>query len=82
MAVTDENHNATCRLKRWTGPLAIALCAAAMIAETWGTWNDVLIDFGRELYVPWRLTEGDVPFRDVVHFNGPISPYFFLMSGG
>jgi 4-amino-4-deoxy-L-arabinose transferase-like glycosyltransferase len=42
---------------------------------SWGTWPDVLIDFGRELYVPWRLTEGDVLYRDLAYFNGPLSPY-------
>lgn len=35
----------------------------------------MIVDFGRELYVPWRLAEGDALFRDVVHFNGPLSPY-------
>ncbi|NQT87245.1 glycosyltransferase family 39 protein, partial [bacterium] len=68
--------NTTLLWRRWAGPLVIALCAAAMIRLTWGAWPDVLIDFGRELYVPWRLAEGEVLFRDVVHFNGPISPYF------
>ena len=42
---------------------------------TWGKWPDVLIDFGRELYVPWRLTQGDVLYRDIAVFNGPLSAY-------
>jgi hypothetical protein len=42
----------------------------------WGGWNDVLVDFGRELYVPWRLSEGEVLYRDIAYFNGPLSAYF------
>jgi hypothetical protein len=29
-----------------------------------------------ELYVPWRLNEGDVLYRDIAYFNGPLSPYW------
>lgn len=34
------------------------------------------MDFGRELYVAWRVSEGDVLHRDVASFYGPLSPYF------
>ena len=46
-----------------------------MLAWTWRRWPDVLVDFGGELYVPWRLREGDVLYRDVAYFTGPFSPY-------
>src|SRR5262245_29784993 len=42
---------------------------------SWGTWTDVLVDFGRELYVPWQLAQGKVLYRDIAHFNGPLSSY-------
>jgi hypothetical protein len=64
------------RRRRWAGPLAIASVGIAMLVWTWGTWPDPVVDFGRELYVPWRLSEGDVLYRDVAHFNGPLSQYF------
>ncbi len=35
----------------------------------------MLVDFGRELYVPWRLSLDEVLYRDVAHFNGPLSPW-------
>ncbi len=60
----------------WWGPLVIGAVALPMLAWTWNTWPDVLIDFGRERYVPWRLMEGDVLYRDVAVFNGPLSQYF------
>lgn len=61
------------------GGLHLALLAAAfagLMAWTWGTWPDVLVDFGRELYVPWQMCEGRVLFRDLAWFNGPLSPHW------
>lgn len=62
------------RLARLLPWVAVALYPV-LLARGWGRWNDVLVDFGRELYVPWRLVEGDVLYRDVAYFNGPLSPY-------
>jgi hypothetical protein len=59
-----------------------AVVAAAFVALavwTWGGWPDVLMDFGRELYVAWRVSEGEVLYRDVASFYGPLSPY---VNGG
>jgi 4-amino-4-deoxy-L-arabinose transferase-like glycosyltransferase len=53
----------------------IVTWTAVLIALTWLHWPDVLVDFGREAYVPWRLLEGDVLYRDIAWLNGPISPY-------
>src|SRR5439155_1755159 len=38
-------------------------------------WADPLVDFGRELYVPWQLVRGRVLYADVAYLNGPLSPY-------
>jgi len=48
----------------------------ALMAWTWGTWPDVLVDFGRELYIPWQITEGKRLYLDLAWFNGPLSPYW------
>src|SRR3954464_614934 len=54
----------------------VLLTLTAMLAFTWRTWPEPVIDFGRELYVPWQLSEGKVLYRDIVsYFNGPLSPY-------
>ena len=58
------------------GPALILAASLAMLVWSWGTWPDVLIDFGRELYVPWQLSAGKVLYTDVAYFNGPLSPYF------
>jgi hypothetical protein len=47
-----------------------------MASWSWRKWPDVLVDFGRELYVPWRLAEGDVLYRDVAWINGPLSAWW------
>jgi hypothetical protein len=47
-----------------------------LLAWTWGTWPDVLVDFGRELYVPWQLAQGKRVYTDIAYFNGPLSLYF------
>ncbi|MEL6715112.1 MAG: glycosyltransferase family 39 protein, partial [Planctomycetota bacterium] len=49
------------------------LCLA--VALGWDRGPDALIDFGRELYVPWRLVEGDALHRDIGWFNGPLGPW-------
>jgi hypothetical protein len=59
----------------WADATAIAVAFVALAAGTWGTWPDVLMDFGRELYVAWRISQGDVLYRDVASFYGPLSPY-------
>ncbi len=53
-------------------PVAVGL---GMLVWTWGKWPDVLVDFGRELYVPWRLLEGERLYAELAWFNGPLSPH-------
>lgn len=69
----------------WERRLGAALTTLAFLMyplllwRGWGRWNDVLVDFGRELYVPWRLAEGDLLYREIAYFNGPLSPYWNAM---
>jgi hypothetical protein len=69
-------------LERFPGPIAIAFAFASLVAWTWLTWPDVFVDFGREFYVPMRLAEGAVLYRDLAYFNGPLSPYFNALCLG
>ena len=68
--------------------LAGGILAAAFLALTtwsWGRWTDPVIDFGFELYVPWRILEGEALYRDIAYRNGPFSSYWnaalFAMFG-
>lgn len=59
--------------------LALVLLGGVMgyaLVVSWRRWPDALVDAGRELYVPWRLAEGAVLYRDVDDFYGPLSQYF------
>jgi hypothetical protein len=60
----------------WSHAALLAAAGAALAAWTWGAWPDVMVDFGRELYVPWRIVEGDTLYRDLAWFNGPLSPHW------
>jgi 4-amino-4-deoxy-L-arabinose transferase-like glycosyltransferase len=55
--------------------VAFAFVLAA--ALTWRKWPDVLIDFGTQLYIPWRILHGAVLYRDSFYIaGGPLSQYF------
>lgn len=55
---------------------ALALVTLAVLSFTWLRWMDPVVDFGRELYIPWRIVEGQHPVRDYIHLYGPFSVYF------
>ena len=58
----------------WWG---LAVLYAIAILFLWISWNrtaDIVVDFGRELYVPWQMNEGQGLYRDLEYFNGPFSP--------
>jgi hypothetical protein len=46
-----------------------------MLAWSWGRWPEVVLPFGRALYVPWQLAAGKVLYTDIAYFNAPLSPY-------
>lgn len=50
---------------------------ALLLALTWRKWPDMLVDFGLQLYIPWRLAGGAVLYRDIAYMTGgPFSQYF------
>lgn len=55
--------------------LAFAFILAAVVS--WRRWPDLIVDFGGQLYIPWRLADGAVLYRDLFYFaGGPLSQYF------
>lgn len=56
-------------------PLLIAPASAVLVVRSWLKWPDVLVDYGQQLYVAWRLSEGEVLYRDLAYFHGPLSSY-------
>jgi hypothetical protein len=59
-------------------PVIFAIHVIVFVLLTWWSWRkwpDPIIDFGRELYVPWQITHGRVLYRDIASLFGPLSPY-------
>ena len=52
-----------------------AIVFALLTWWSWRKWSDPIIDVGRELYVPWQITQGRVLYRDIASLFGPLSPY-------
>ena len=71
-------HGKFARRGFWAEILGIAgilTLTVYFLAVSWRKWNHPLIDFGRELYIPWRLSEGAVLYQDVDDNYGPLSQY-------
>ena len=54
----------------------VAAMFAAMCAFSWLKWADVFVDFGNELYLAWRISEGEHLTRDIAYRHGPLSHYW------
>jgi hypothetical protein len=66
----------TARTWRW-GPFLILASAFAFFTwRSWRTWPDLLVDFGHELYIPWRIAEGDRLYETIAFTMGPLSQSF------
>ncbi|HEY5999182.1 MAG TPA: glycosyltransferase family 39 protein [bacterium] len=46
-----------------------------MAALSWYRWPEAIVDYGRELYVPWRIDAGEMLYRDIPHLYGPLAQY-------
>ena len=61
----------------WSGLVVVAAAFAFAAAVSWRKWPDLLVDFGGQLYIPWRISNGAVLYRDLFYFaGGPLSQYF------
>jgi hypothetical protein len=85
---TDSSGHAPPAWHGWAEVAGLtALCGLTFffLATSWRKWPHPLIDFGRELYVPWRLATGALLYRDVEDIYGPFSQYlnaaFFRLFG-
>ena len=62
------------RKTAWTAA-ALAALGFGMAWMSWRKWTEPLIDYGQQAYIPWRLNQGAVLYRDIQHFYGPFSQY-------
>ena len=65
------------RLVTGLGGLSIALAFIVVAVLSWRKWPDILIDFGLQLNLPWKISTGSVLYRDVMYLTaGPLSQYY------
>jgi hypothetical protein len=67
-------------------PVAVlAPVFVALAAWSWRRWPDLLVDFGQQLYIPWRLTAGERLHQEITLLHGPLSQYlnalWFVLFG-
>ncbi len=58
------------------GGVALAVASVSLFFISRGKWSDAIIDSGREWIVPDVLARGELLYRDVVYWFGPLTPYF------
>jgi len=73
-AVTPDNR------KKWLGalltvlePLSVVALFIYLLWKTWLRWGDPLVDFPRDLYIAWRVSEGDLLYQKISNWYGPLS---------
>jgi hypothetical protein len=59
----------------WASPVLIAAAFVALTVWSWRKWPDVLVDFGQQLYIPWRLVSGEHLYKDILLLFGPLSQH-------
>jgi hypothetical protein len=65
------------QLLQWPGLMVVGMVFAVAAVLTWRKWPDVLVDYGLQLYLPWKISTGSVLYRDVMYLpGGPFSQHF------
>jgi len=54
----------------------LSAIGAFFLSRTWQKWANPIVDFGREVYIPWRINEGEVLYKDLNFLFGAFPPYW------
>ena len=52
----------------------LAVFSLGLLALVWGTWGDLDSDTGYDLVAGIRMADGEVLYRDLTYFYGPLAP--------
>lgn len=55
--------------------LVLPVVGVTLAIVSWQKWQDLIVDFGQQVYVPWQLAEGQILYRDIFYIYGPLSSY-------
>lgn len=53
-------------------PLSVVALFVFLLVKSWLRWPDPLVDFPRELYMAWRISEGDLLYEKIMNWYGPL----------
>jgi hypothetical protein len=71
---TESSGNGTGKkICSWLGAIPMGIAFILLSWMSWRKWPDPLIDFGQQLYVPWRLSRGAILYHDVSYVYGCLS---------
>ena len=54
-------------------PLSILGLYIYLLAHSWLRWMDPMVDFPRDLYLAWRVSEGDLLYKTLANWYGPLA---------
>lgn len=60
-------------LQRFVPVAVLAPVFVTLAAWSWRRWPDLLVDFGQQLYIPWRLAAGERLHQEITLLHGPLS---------
>ncbi len=69
----SSGNGAAKKICSWLGAIPMGIAFILLSWMSWRKWPDPLIDFGQQLYVPWRLSRGAVLYHDVSYVYGCLS---------
>lgn len=52
---------------------------AYLLSISWLKWGDLIIDTGREMSVPYVLSQGKLLYKDITYIYGPLTPYLHAL---
>ena len=64
----------------WLTAGVVTVTGLVLLRWSWGKWLHPIVDFGRELYVPWQIVSGRTLQVDLAYFNGPLSPWLNALA--
>ncbi|MEE9498750.1 MAG: glycosyltransferase family 39 protein [Nitrospinaceae bacterium] len=66
------------KIDRW-GPIVLIVTGLVMAVISWQKWQDLIVDYGQQVYTAWQLSEGQVLYKDMTYLHGPFSAYLHAL---
>jgi hypothetical protein len=67
------------RTRQWLPYICLGVIYLLLVVISWKRWANPIVDCGREMYVPWQISEGKMLYRDLFWMYGPLVPYWHAL---